>query len=93
MNIDPALLTLCSGLIGVLVGTALSTWLTYGFQKKLLRQQLDYLTQQAQVDAKLREKIHAETITALHEIRHQIHNGFELARLASAGLHPTGSSD
>jgi hypothetical protein len=81
VNIDTALLTLCSGLIGVLVGTALSAWLTYGFQKKLLRQQLDYFKQQAEADAKLREKIHAETIAALHEIRHQIHNGFELARL------------
>ena len=81
MNIDPAILTLFSGIIGVLVGAALSAWLTYGFQKRLLRQQLDYLKQQAEADVALREKIHAETITALQEIRHQIHNGFELARL------------
>jgi membrane protein DedA with SNARE-associated domain len=81
MNIDPAILTLFSGIIGVLVGAALSAWLTYGFQKRLLRQQLDYLKQQAEADAALREKIHGEIITALHEIRHQIHNGFELARL------------
>jgi membrane protein DedA with SNARE-associated domain len=81
MIIAPALLTLCSGIIGVLIGAGLSAWLTYGFQKKLLRQQLDYFKQQAEADAAVREKIHAETIAALHEIRHQIHNGFELARL------------
>lgn len=44
MNIDPALLTLCSGIIGVLIGAVLGAWLTaafaYSFQKKLLRKDL-----------------------------------------------------
>jgi len=89
MQIDPALLTLCSGVVGVIIGAALGAWLTaafgYTFQKKLLLQQLDFFRQQAQVDAALRQKIHDQTIEAIHEIRHQIHSGFELAR-----LHPRG---
>jgi hypothetical protein len=80
-DIYPALLTLSSGIIGVLIGAALSAWLTYGFQKRLLEQQLDYLKKQAEADALVRERIHAETIAALKEVRHQIHTGFELARL------------
>ena len=85
MNIDPALLTLCSGIVGVIIGAALGAWLTaafaYTFQKKLLRQQLDFFREQADAEAALRQKIHDETIEAIHEIRHQIHQGFELARL------------
>ena len=85
MNIDPALLTLCSGIIGVIIGAVLGAWLTaafaYTFQKKLLRQQLDFFREQSETEATLRQKNHEQTIEAIREIRHQIHTGFELARL------------
>jgi hypothetical protein len=82
MDMSSALLTLCSGIVGVVVGATLTAWLTYGYQKKLLRQQLDFLTQQAAADAALRKIIHAETIDALKEIRHQIHIELEAARVS-----------
>ena len=38
---DPFLQTLVSTLVGVIVGSAITVWLTYKFQKKLLLMQLE----------------------------------------------------
>lgn len=51
---DPFVQTLISSLLGVIVGSVITVWLTYKVQKKLLRQQLD-----------AQEKTHEELLKAI----------------------------
>jgi len=51
---DPFLQTLVSTLVGVIVGSAITVWLTYQFQKKLLLMQLE-----------AQEKTHEELLNAV----------------------------
>lgn len=65
-----------SGVGGTILGTLIGAWiscrLTYAFQKKLLDQQLDFQKKQADADALLREKIHAESLQTLQKIQSAI---------------------
>jgi hypothetical protein len=64
------------GVGGTVIGTLLGSWLTarltYGFQKQLLRQQLDFLKQQGEDDAKLRNAIHVEWKAIFTEFRNML---------------------
>jgi hypothetical protein len=55
--------------LGTLIGAYISTKLTYDFQKKLLKQQLDFQKQQSEADAILRKKINDETIETIKHLR------------------------
>jgi uncharacterized membrane protein len=57
-----------AGVGAVVIGSLLTVILTFGFQKKLLKQQLDFQEKQAAADAKLRQQIHDEQITAIKEL-------------------------
>lgn len=48
--------------LGTLIGAWIGARLTYGFQKKLLRQQLEFQKEQARLDAAQRQEI-AEKVT------------------------------
>jgi len=79
MNYD----LLLAGLAGTLIGVEFTCRLTYGFQKKLLKQQLEFQKQlldqqlafekqQAEADAVLRRQIHHEFISAFTEFRNML---------------------
>lgn len=59
--------------LGTLLGSFITTRLTYGFQKKLLKQQLNFQKEQAEADAIFRKQIHDETIKAIQALRDTIH--------------------
>jgi|GEM_PF-1235482 len=59
-------------LSGVIVGAILTTVLTYGFQKRLLKQQLDFQKQLSESDAALRQKIYEEWKTIFTEFRNML---------------------
>jgi hypothetical protein len=65
MNLD----TLLSGALGTLLGTIVGAWLSSVFQKRLLKQQLDYQKEQAALDAIERKKVSDATIAAIVELR------------------------
>jgi len=71
IDIDPtwfwtagAGMTLLSSLLGVWLGSRLA----YGFQKKLLRQQLEFQKEQGVADAALRKEISEEIVRAIKEL-------------------------
>lgn len=53
---------------GSLIGAYIASRLTYEFQKKLLKQQLDFQEKQAEQDAMLRKQIHDEQINVIKEL-------------------------
>jgi len=55
--------------LGALIGAYISAKLTYEFQQKLLNQQLDFLSKQADADTALRKEIHTETIDTIQKLR------------------------
>ena len=61
-----------SALLGTLVGAWLGCRLTYGFQKRLLQQQLDFHKQQAEADAAQRKQIHDEMLSTFTEFRNMV---------------------
>jgi uncharacterized membrane-anchored protein YhcB (DUF1043 family) len=71
--------------IGTLIGAFISARLTYGFQKKLLKQQLDFQKQQAEADAILRKQIHDETIATIKYLRDTLNTkiGMVVTRLSA----------
>lgn len=71
--------------LGSLIGAYIASRLTYGFQKLLLKQQLDFQKQQAEVDAILRKQIHDETIETVKYLRDTLNTkiGMVVSRLSS----------
>lgn len=67
---------LFAGVGGTVLGTLIGAWvtarLTYGFQKQLLKQQLDFQKQQAEEDAMLRRKIYDEWTAVFTEFRNML---------------------
>ena len=76
-----------AGVGGTVLGTLLGSWLTarltYGFQKRLLQQQLDFQKhlleqqlafqkQQAEADAAQRRQIHDEMLSTFSEFRNML---------------------
>jgi hypothetical protein len=59
-------------MLGTLLGAWLSCRLTYGFQKQLLQQQLDFQKKQAEADAAQRKQIHDELISVVSEFRNML---------------------
>ena len=57
-------MTLLSGLLGVWFGARLA----YGFQKKLLCQQLDFQKEQGVADTALRKEISEEIVRSIKEL-------------------------
>jgi hypothetical protein len=87
---------LFAGLAGTLIGVWFTCRLTYGFQKSLLKQQLDFQKQlleqqlafekqQGEADAVLRRQIHDEMISTLTEFRNMLNTryGQMVSRLPS----------
>ena len=76
---------LFAGVGGTVLGTLLGSWLssrlTYGFQKRLLEQQLAFQKEQAVADAELRRKIYEEWRGIFVEFRNMLNT--RLGRLAS----------
>jgi len=68
--------TLFVGVGGVVIGALLTAALTYGFQKKLLEQQLSFLRRQAELDAELRKQIHEEQVKVFGEFRNMVNTRF-----------------
>lgn len=68
--------TLFSGIVGIVIGALLTAWFTYGFQKKLLKQQLDFLRRQSELDAQLRERMHKEQLKVFKEFRNMMNTRF-----------------
>jgi len=60
--------------LGTLLGAWLSCRLTYGFQQRLLQQQLDFQKRQAEADAALRKQIHDEFLAAFREFRDMLNS-------------------
>jgi hypothetical protein len=58
--------------LGTLLGAWLSCRLTYGFQKRLLEQQLAFQKEQAIADAELRRKIYDEWHSVFTEFRDMV---------------------
>ena len=72
-----------AGVGGTLLGALLTCWLTYGFKKRLLEQQLEFQKQlleqqlafqkqQAEADAVLRKQIHDATLATFTEFRNML---------------------
>ena len=65
-----------AGVGGTVLGTLIGAWvscrLTYGFQQRLLQQQLDFQKQQAEADALFRKQIHDEELKTLQSIQSSI---------------------
>jgi hypothetical protein len=61
-----------STLLGTLIGAWLSCRMTYGFQKRLLQQQLDFQKKQAEADAAQRKQIHDEMLASFTEFRNML---------------------
>ena len=59
-------------LLGTLVGVLISCRLTYGFQKRLLEQQIAFQKQQADLDAAQRNQIHNEMLSVFSEFRNML---------------------
>jgi hypothetical protein len=57
---------------GALLGSWVSCRLTYEFQQKLLKQQLDFQREQSEKDAAQRKEIHDETLAAFREFRNML---------------------
>jgi hypothetical protein len=57
-----------AGVGAIVIGSLLTVILTFGFQKKLLKQQLDFQQKQYDADTILRQQIHNEQITAIKEL-------------------------
>ena|SRR6185295_6549970 len=74
---------LFSGAAGTLIGGVLVCWITYGLQKRLLHQQLDFQQrlleqqlafqkQQAEADSAQRKQIHDEMLSTFREFRNML---------------------
>jgi hypothetical protein len=57
---------------GALIGAWISARLTFGFQKQLLRQQLEFQKEQAELDAKFRAQMHEEQLKVFGEFRNML---------------------
>ena len=58
--------------LGAILGAWISCRLTFEFQKRLLKQQLDFQKEQAVEDAKLRREIYEEGRTIFQEFRNML---------------------
>ena len=71
---------LFAGVGGTVLGTLLGAWisarLTFGFQKKLLKQQLDFQKAQAELEAEFRKHMHEEQLAAFREFRNMLNTRF-----------------
>lgn len=80
------------GVGGTVLGAVLGAWiscrLTFEFQKKLLKQQLDFQKEQAIEDAKLRREIYEEGRAIFQEFRDMLNA--RLGRISSNTLPRTG---
>jgi hypothetical protein len=67
---------LFAGVGGTVLGTLLGAWLSarlsYGFQQRLLQQQLEFQKQQAEADAAMRRKIYDEGRAVFTEFRNMV---------------------
>ena len=67
-----------AGAITAVLGAAVGAWiaarLTYGFQQKLLRQQLDFQKEQAELDSIQRAAIASELNQKIQLLRDTIHH-------------------
>jgi hypothetical protein len=61
---------------GALLGSWISCRLTFGFQKRLLQQQLDFQKLQGEADAALRKQMHDEMIATFKEFRNMLNTRF-----------------
>jgi len=68
--------------LGALIGAWISARLTFGFQKRLLQQQLDFQKAQAQIEAEFRKSMHDEQLRVFREFRDMLNTRF--AHLPSA---------
>jgi hypothetical protein len=72
MNYELLFVGVGTTIIGTLFGCWLSAKLNFGFQKKLLNQQLEFLKRQADADATIRQEIHNEWKTIFTEFRNMV---------------------
>ena len=70
-----------ASLLGAIVGAWISARLTYGFQKKLLDQQLAFQKQQASLDAEQRKTISEEQMKVLSYLRDTLN--YRLGKMTS----------
>jgi hypothetical protein len=56
-----------AGCLGAAIGAWIGARLTYEFQKKLLKQQLDFQRDQAELDAKQRDQISSSLFAVIHD--------------------------
>jgi uncharacterized membrane-anchored protein YhcB (DUF1043 family) len=65
-----------AGCLGAVVGAWIGARLTYEFQKKLLKQQLDFQRDQAALDTKQRDEISNSLFAVIHDagqhVKHSI---------------------
>jgi hypothetical protein len=65
-----------AGVGGIVLGALLGAWisarLTFDFQKRLLRQQLDFQKAQAELDAEFRKQMHEEQLKVFREFRDMV---------------------
>jgi len=69
---ETVFLSIFATLTGAVVGSWLTAQFTYGFQKKLLNQQLDFQKKTAEEDAKLRKEIFDEWHGVFTEFRNMV---------------------
>ena len=74
--------------LGSLIGAYIASKLTYGFQKELLKQQLDFQKQQADADAVLRKQIHDETIKTITYLRDTLNTKIGMVVTQLSSLNP-----
>lgn len=82
MEYDNLAIGVIGTVLGALVGAWISCRLTYGFQKRLLQQQLEFQKAQSETDALARAKIHAEILATFTEFRNMMNT--RMSRLPSA---------
>ena len=58
--------------LGALIGAWISSRLTFGFQKLLLQQQLDFQKAQGELDAAFRKQAHDEQMALFTEFRNMM---------------------
>jgi len=76
-----------AGVGAVVIGSLLTVILTFGFQKKILKQQLDFQQKQAEADAMLRKQIHDEQINVIKELHKMLNT-----RLGSKTVYPNSGN-
>lgn len=72
MSYDIALVGIIGTILGALIGAWISSRLTFGFQQRLLQQQLDFHELQNEREAAFRKQMHDEQIAVFKEFRNMI---------------------